>query len=63
MNLRSLLVEACKVLREYYPEMMPRRLRVWWTAQRLTARRASSNDGATIAGLMDEMSERAVGDD
>jgi len=29
MNLRSLLVEACKLLEQYYPELFTRRLRVW----------------------------------
>jgi len=63
MNLRSLLVEACKLLEQYYPELFTRRLRVWWTAQKLTARKPERNDSATIARLMDEMSERAAGDD
>jgi hypothetical protein len=63
MNLRSLLVEACKVIDQYYPELMPRRVRVWWTAQKLTARRASGNDSAMIGRLMDEMRERVERDD
>jgi hypothetical protein len=55
IHYRTLLTEACKTLDQYYPELMPRRLRVWWTAQKLTARRAASNDSASIARLMDEM--------
>ncbi len=63
MNLRSLLVEASKVLDQYYPELMPRRVRVWWTAQKLTARKPERNDSATITRLMDEMRERTEGND
>lgn len=54
VHLESLLVEACKVLQQYYPEMMPHRVRAWWTAHRLTARK-HGNDGASVAKLMDEM--------
>lgn len=55
IHLRSLLVEACKILEQFYPELIPRRLRVWWTAQKLTRHRAEENDSRVIARLMDEM--------
>ena len=63
LNLRSLLVEACKVLQEYYPEMMPHRVRAWWLAHRLTMRKPERNDSASVAKLMDEMSGLAESDD
>lgn len=63
IHLRSLLVEACKLLEQFYPELMPRRLRVWWTAQKLTKHRAEENDSRVIARLMDEMRELAESED
>ena len=35
LHLRILLSQACRVLEAYYPELMPREVRNWWTGEKV----------------------------
>lgn len=54
IHLRLLLKSACRTLDEYYPEMLPSRVRDWWTVQKnaqLRARIAASEAGVADRAL------------
>jgi hypothetical protein len=58
ISLRALLVSACRVLEEYYPEMMPLHVKEWWAAHKsMTTRKREMKQDAEAARLTSVLSE------